>query len=157
MRHSMRLRMLSFQWKLFMLEKIEKQLKKVLYTYFQMVFSISGFIISSFILSLKTKSDFFANGKIKAEISFAGNLFGTCSLFIYMYYHCVKTQKYLIFNTCYIILVSKFYRWEDSYIDNGNGCWWHVWDDRFLALPPDNHHPWKDTNITLSPSSLRLK
>ena len=92
----------------FMSEKIKEQLKKVLYTYFQIVFSISGFIISSLILSLKTKSDFFANGKIKAEISFAGNLFGTCSLFIYMLYHCVKTEKYLIFNTCYIILVSKF-------------------------------------------------
>ena len=101
--HSKSLRTLRFHT-----QKIEWKLGKVLYTYFQIVFSISGFIISSLILSLKTKSDFFANGKIKAEISFAGNLFGTCALFIYMLYHCVKTEKYLIFNTCYIILVSKF-------------------------------------------------
>ena len=87
-------------------KETERSAQKVLYTYFQILFSIAGFIISCLILSLKSKSEFIANAKIKAEISVAANATATCSLFIYILYHCVKVHNFLRFNASYIILVS---------------------------------------------------
>ena len=97
---------LKFYERLTRKKETEISAQKVLYTYFQILFSIAGFIISCLILSLKSKSEFIANAKIKAEISVAANATATCSLFIYILYHCVKVHNFLRFNASYIILVS---------------------------------------------------
>ena len=79
----------------------------MLHTYFQILFSIAGFVISCTIVSLKWTSEFEANRKIQAEVSVAANFTATCSLCIYALYHCVKTHKHLRFNASYVILVSE--------------------------------------------------